>query len=238
MAKNDESSSTQAADDPDLFASADEVNLGRAVYLSEKGGEEMAKRIYSDPQAALDAADDIRRVALLAMTHRASAIAEEKALVGSAAHHYDRGATGAFHYDRRVAQAEGPPLQAAVPDVNAQAIPEFEPGNSPVTGTSEESNEAIDRMLAQAPQGGVAPLPSLEKGGAEEGAAGGPPGTVSPEPPGDGGGDGETAKDKAARVGEMSDDELSEAANDDRVTVQKAVEAEQARRAKAAEEES
>jgi hypothetical protein len=107
---------------------------------------ELAGASFDDPDKALRAADSLRDVALRANTVRAGLIAEEKALVGSAAHHMDRGASAAFHYDRRAAHT-GVPLQEGDLDIGNQQEPdEFRvPGNSPATGTSPESDAAIAR---------------------------------------------------------------------------------------------
>lgn len=107
---------------------------------------ELGGASFDDPDKALRAADSLRDVALRANTVRAGLIAEEKALVGSAAHHMDRGASAAFHYDRRAAHT-GVPLQEGDLDIGTQEEPdEFRvPGNSPATGTSPESDAAIAR---------------------------------------------------------------------------------------------
>lgn len=102
---------------------------------------------FTDPDHALRAADSLRDVALQAMTQRAGLIAEEKALVGSAAHHMDRGASAAFHYDRRAAHT-GLPLQEGQLDVGNQQEPDpFSiPGNSAATGVGPETDAVIDRL--------------------------------------------------------------------------------------------
>jgi hypothetical protein len=101
---------------------------------------------FNDPDEALRAADSLRDVALQAHTVRAGLIAEEKALVGSASHHMDRGASAAFHYDRRAAHT-GIPLQEGDLDIGSQEEPDpFSiPGNSAATGVGPASDAAIER---------------------------------------------------------------------------------------------
>ena len=152
---------------------------------------------FESAQEALEAAERLRSDALRRMTVDAGQIAEERALVGSYSHHAQRGAASAFHYDRRVEAATGPPLEEHIPEPGTQEEPEFAPGDSPVTGTAQVSVDAIERI---ADPSGVAGLPPITEGTQEAGVGGGPPATVSPEPP-------EAEGEESASAGEGSDRE-------------------------------
>lgn len=163
-----------------VVGSATSDEWGR-VLVHDDGGNEVL--VIEDPARAADLAASLQVAASVGMTSKASRIAEEKALVGSASHHMDRGASSAFHYDRRTAALVGPPLEEAEGLPPAQA-PAFAAGNSPVTGTSQESVDALEHARTGGPAGagGAFAEPPV---GAAEGLEGGPPGTVSPEPPSD-----------------------------------------------------
>jgi len=165
-----------------------ELVVGRAesdqygrVLVYDDGDNEVL--VIEDPSRAADLAASLAAAAAVGMTTKASNIAEEKALVGSASHHYDRGASSAMHYDRRTAALVGPPLEEHE-GLPPAAGPAFAPGDSPVTGTSKESVDALEHARTGGPAGagGAYAEPPV---GSDEGLEGGPAGTVSPEPPSD-----------------------------------------------------
>lgn len=160
------------------MANAQVVGDGVVVWKHE--GQEIS---FESPQQAEDAARVLMDAAVAGHNVRASAIAEERALVGSASHHMDRGAASAMHYDRRADHILGEPLQSELGrplDIGTAATPAFGPGDSPVTGTSEASVKALEERFV--PGIGAFAEPQAGSG---EGLEGGPPGTVSPEPPGE-----------------------------------------------------
>jgi hypothetical protein len=161
-----------------VLASAEAVGDGVVVFRHDEG-----ELVFEDPQRAMDAARQLMDAAQLGLNLRAGAIAESRALVGSASHHMDRGATSAFHYDRRAAALEGPPitdLDEIRDNVGGASKGGFAPGDSPVTGTGQASIDALEGMTAVGV--GASASPPVDS---TEGLQGGPAGTVSPEPPGE-----------------------------------------------------